>query len=91
MTLLPVTLTHVSQLPVTRRRHAAIVVGDVVGYSRLMESYEEYTHRWQMHLRSEILDPGITEFGGRIIKNTGDGFVAMFDAAPDATRCALAL
>ena len=91
MTLLPISPPHVSQFFITQRRHAAILVGDVVGYSRLMESHEEYTHRWQMHLRSEILDPGIAEYGGQLIKNTGDGFVAMFDAAPDATRCALAL
>jgi class 3 adenylate cyclase/TolB-like protein/tetratricopeptide (TPR) repeat protein len=78
-------------LPVTQRRLAAVLVADMVGYSRLMEAHEEYTHRWMMHLRAEILKPGVEGHDGRMVKNTGDGFVAMFDSASDATRCALAL
>jgi adenylate cyclase len=76
---------------VTHRRLAAILVADVVGYSRLMETHEEYTHRWLMRLRAEILDPGVRAHAGRVVKNTGDGFIAMFDSAGDATVCALAL
>src|SRR5688572_23590158 len=76
---------------VTHRRLAAILVADVVGYSRLMETHEEYTHRWLMRLRAEILDPGVRAHTGRVVKNTGDGFIAMFDSAGDATVCALAL
>ena len=75
----------------TRRRLAAILVADAVGYTRLMEADEDYTHAWQMLLRSEILDPGITAHAGRTVKNTGDGFVAIFDSARDATECALSL
>jgi adenylate cyclase len=78
-------------LPVTQRRLAAILVADMVGYSRLMEAHEEYTHRWSMHLRADVLDPGVEDHDGRMVKNTGDGFIAMFDSAGDATRCALAL
>ena len=44
-----------------------------------------------MRLRSEILGPGVTAQNGRIVKNTGDGFLATFDTARDATRCALSL
>ncbi|MCC6175248.1 MAG: adenylate/guanylate cyclase domain-containing protein [Chloroflexi bacterium] len=75
----------------TQRRVAAILVADMVGYSRLMEADEEYTHIWQMRLRAEILDPGIASHAGQVVKNTGDGFVAVFDSALDATRCALFL
>jgi adenylate cyclase len=75
----------------TRRRLAAILVADTVGYTRLMEAAEEYTHAWQMRLRSEVLDPGIAAHSGRTVKNTGDGFIAMFDSARDATECTLAL
>src|SRR5438067_2011711 len=75
----------------TRRRLAAILVADTVGYTRLMEADEEYAHAWQMRLRSEVLDPGIAAHSGRTVKNTGDGFIAMFDSARDATECALAL
>jgi adenylate cyclase len=79
------------QSSVMQRRLAAILIGDVVGYSRLMETHEEYTHRWQMRLRSEVLEPGVAAHRGRIVKNTGDGFVAMFDSASDATQCAIDL
>ena len=44
-----------------------------------------------MQVRSEILEPGIAAHGGRIVKHTGDGFIATFDGARDATECALAL
>ena len=56
-----------------------------------MEAHEESTHTRLMRLRSEILDPGVTAQNGRIVKNTGDGFLATFDTALDATRCALSL
>jgi adenylate cyclase len=74
-----------------QRRLVAILVADIVGYARLTEAHEEYTHAWQMRLRSEILEPGIAAHSGRIVKNTGDGFIATFDSARDATECALAL
>jgi adenylate cyclase len=75
----------------TQRRHAAILVADMVGYSRLMEAHEESTHAWLMRLRSETLEPGIVARAGRIVKNTGDGFLAVFDTARDATECARTL
>lgn len=78
-------------VPEVRRRLAAILAADVVGYTRLMEAHEENTHVRLMQLRSEILDPGITAQNGRIVKNTGDGFLATFETARDATRCALSL
>jgi len=78
-------------VPEVRRQLAAILAADVVGYSRLMEMHEEDTHVQLMRLRSEILDPGVAERHGRIVKNTGDGFLATFDTARDATNCALSL
>lgn len=74
-----------------QRRLAAILAADVVGYSRLMETHEEETHTNLMHLRAEVLDPGIAAHQGKVIKNTGDGFLAVFERAGDATKCALAL
>jgi adenylate cyclase len=56
-----------------------------------MEAHEEDTHTRLMQLRSEVLDPGVTAQNGKIVKNTGDGFLATFDTARDATRCALSL
>ena len=78
-------------VPEVRRRLAAILAADVVGYTRLMEAHEENTHTRLMQLRSEVLDPGVSAQNGRIVKNTGDGFLATFDTAREATRCALSL
>ena len=78
-------------VPEVRRRLAAVLAADVVGYTRLMEAHELDTHTRLMRLRSEVLDPGVAALRGTIIKNTGDGFLATFDTARDATRCALSL
>jgi len=71
------------------RRLAAILAADVAGYSRLMGADEEGTHeRLQAHLR-ELVKPKIAEHKGRIVKNTGDGFLAEFASVVDAVRCAV--
>src|SRR5215472_15573420 len=71
------------------RRLAAILAADVAGYSRLMGADEEGTHeRLQAHLR-ELVNPKIAERRGRIVKNTGDGFLAEFPSVVDAVRCAV--
>jgi adenylate cyclase len=70
------------------RRLAAILAADVAAYSRLMGADEEGTHeRLQAHLR-ELVNPKINEHRGRIVKNTGDGFLAEFASVVDAVRCA---
>src|SRR5215470_15412894 len=74
-----------------RRRLVAVLAADVAGYCRLMEAYEELTHAALMRLRSEVLDPGIAAHRGRLVKNTGDGFLAIFDSAHNAAGCALCL
>ena len=71
--------------------YAAILAADVVGYSRLMETWEIQTYKQLRRLRKDILDPGIEARQGRIVKNTGDGFLAIFDDAHLATDCALYL
>ena len=71
-----------------QRRLAAILAADVAGYSRLMGVDEEGTHeRLKAHFR-ELVDPKIKEHRGRIVKNTGDGFLAEFSSVVDAVRCA---
>jgi adenylate cyclase len=70
------------------RRLAAILAADVAGYSRLMGVDEERTHeRLKAHL-VELVNPKIAERRGRIVKNTGDGFLAEFASVVDAVRCA---
>jgi class 3 adenylate cyclase len=71
------------------RRLAAILATDVAGYSRLMGADEEGTHqRLQAHLR-DLIDPKITEHHGRVVKRTGDGFLAEFPSVVNAVRCAV--
>src|SRR6478672_5099903 len=73
----------------TERRLAAILAGDVAGYSRLMGADEEDTlTRLNIH-RREFLDPKIAEHRGRIVKRTGDGVLIEFVSAVDAARCAV--
>ncbi len=70
------------------RRLAAILAGDVAGYSRLMGADEEGTHARLNAHRREFLEPKIAEYRGRIVKRTGDGILVEFASAVDAARCA---
>src|ERR1700757_1971065 len=71
------------------RRLAAIVAADVAGYSRLMHCDEEATHAKLTALLADGVTPAIAEHGGRIVKNTGDGFLAEFPSAVQAVRAAV--
>jgi class 3 adenylate cyclase/TolB-like protein len=71
------------------RRLAAIVIADVVGYTRLMERDEAATHAQLREIRDKVIDPKIAEFGGRIVKTAGDGMVLEFPSASAALRCAV--
>ena len=71
------------------RRVAAVVFADVVGYTRLMQVDEDDTHRRMMRLQAEIIEPQLHAHQGRLIKHMGDGFLATFDDAGQATRCLL--
>src|SRR5215212_3347458 len=73
------------------RRMMAILAADVVDYSRLTEAGEVDTHVRLRTLRVETIDPCVVSYRGVIIKNTGDGFLASFDSAVDAVRCAIEL
>jgi TolB-like protein/class 3 adenylate cyclase len=70
------------------RRLSAILAADVVGYSRLMHDDEEATHTKLTALMVDAVQPAITEHGDRIVKNTGDGFLAEFPSAVAAVRAA---
>jgi TolB-like protein/class 3 adenylate cyclase len=71
------------------RRLAAILAADVAGYSRLMHHDEEATHGKLTALLADSVAPAISEHGGRIVKNTGDGFLAEFPSAVEAVRAAM--
>jgi TolB-like protein/class 3 adenylate cyclase/rhodanese-related sulfurtransferase len=73
------------------RRLAAVLVADMVGYSRLMGVDEEGTITRQKAYRSKLIDPAIAEHDGRIVKTTGDGLLVEFPSVVDAVRCAVAI
>src|SRR5690242_16327624 len=72
-----------------QRRLAAILVADVVGYSRAMGSDEEGTLARLKEHRHALLEPKVSEHHGRIIKTIGDGVLVEFASVVDALRCAV--
>ena len=71
------------------RRLAAIVSTDVVGYSLLMGRDDSATLAALKAHQRELIDPKIAEYGGRIVKTTGDGLLLEFASVVDAVRCAV--
>jgi TolB-like protein/class 3 adenylate cyclase/Flp pilus assembly protein TadD len=71
------------------RKLAAILVADIVGYSRLARADEEGTLGRLRALWSDLLDPAIAARRGRVVKRTGDGAIAAFQSVVDAVRSAL--
>jgi TolB-like protein/class 3 adenylate cyclase len=71
------------------RKIAAILVADVVGYSRLAGADEEGTLARLRVLRSDLIDPVIAVHHGRVVKRTGDGILIEFRSVVDAVRCAI--
>src|SRR5690349_20857711 len=71
------------------RKLVAVVMADVVGYSRLMERDEAGTHERLRTLHRELIAPKIAEHGGRTVKSAGDGILLEFSSATSALRCAV--
>lgn len=71
------------------RKIAAILVSDVVGYSRLAGADEDRILARLRALRSDLIDPTIAVYHGRVVKRTGDGSLVEFRSVVDAVRCAI--
>ena len=71
------------------RKIAAILVADVVGYSRLAAADEDRILARLRALRSDLIDPTIAVHKGRVVKRTGDGSIVEFRSVVDAVRCAI--
>jgi TolB-like protein/class 3 adenylate cyclase len=71
------------------RKVAAILVSDVVGYSRLVGADEDRTLARLRALRSDMIDPTIAVHNGRVVKRTGDGAIVEFRSVIGAVRCAI--
>ncbi|MHA1189078.1 MAG: adenylate/guanylate cyclase domain-containing protein, partial [Alphaproteobacteria bacterium] len=77
--------------PRVQRRLAAILIADVVGYSRLMAADESGTLARLIALRAKAVDPLVAEYDGRIVKEMGDGLLIEFASVVDAAQCAIAI
>jgi adenylate cyclase len=75
----------------TTRRLAAILAADVAGFSAMMERDEEGTFARVMAVRREVVEPALAKHRGRLVKTTGDGFLAEFVSPVEAVRCALSV
>jgi class 3 adenylate cyclase len=73
------------------RRLAAIVAGEIAGYSRLMQIDEEGTHLRVKRIERDLIEPSIVGHHGRLVKTTGDGFIAIFDSPVEAVRCGIVI
>src|ERR1700723_1347060 len=71
------------------RKLAAILVADIVGYSRLAGADEDRILARLRALRSDLIDPTIAVHHGRVVKRTGDGSLIEFRSVVDAVRCAI--
>jgi adenylate cyclase len=74
-----------------KRRLAAVLSADVVGYSRLMEKDELGTLNALRERRTRILEPQVKKHSGRVVKVMGDGVLVEFASAVHAVACAVEL
>ena len=73
------------------RRLATIMVADIFGYSRLMDTDEDGTYKALHEARAEVIEPKIAEHEGHIVKHLGDGFLAEFTTVMSAINFAMAM
>ena len=73
------------------RKIAAILVSDVVGYSRLAGADEEGTLATLRALRADLIEPTVAAHHGRFVKSTGDGALVEFRSVVDSVRCAVGM
>ena len=71
------------------RKLAAILIADVVGFSRHMERDDAGAFARLREIRERVVNPKIAEYDGRIVKTAGDGMLLEFGSADSALRCAI--
>src|SRR5271155_1259367 len=69
------------------RKIAAILVADIVGYSRLAGADEDRTLSRLRGLRGDLIDPAVAAHHGRVVRRTGDGSLIEFRSVVEAVRC----
>ena len=70
-------------------RLTAVLLADVVGYSRLMSADEEGTHLRLTDYVQNLIDPAVAKHRGRLIRSMGDGMLVEFDRAPSTCQVGL--
>ena len=73
------------------KRLAAILISDIVGYTKLMEEDTEGTVMAWSDARDNVVEPRIDVANGRLVKFMGDGFLAEFSTVQTALECAIAI
>ncbi|NNH28668.1 adenylate/guanylate cyclase domain-containing protein [Rhizobium sp. SEMIA 4085] len=73
------------------RKLAAIMAGDIAGYSRLMADDEATTYAELRSVFDDIIKPSVERHGGRIFKSAGDGFLAAFPSVNEALDAAIGI
>ena len=71
------------------RKLAAVLVSDVVGYTRIASADEDRILARLRGLRSDLIEPAIAVHHGRTVKRTGDGAIVEFRSVVDAVNCAI--
>ena len=71
------------------RRLAAILISDIVGFTKLMEADAEGTVAAWADARDRVIEPKIASFNGRLVKFLGDGFLVEFGTVQMALECAI--
>jgi adenylate cyclase len=72
-----------------QRRLSAILIADIAGYTRLVEQDTDGTVAAWKAARDDVIEPESSRHGGRLVKLTGDGFLAEFPSIQDAVKCAI--
>ena len=81
--------TAIEPVAAHRRRSMAVMLADVVNYSTMMSRSEDETHARFARHASELIEPTIDKYNGRLVRSMGDGILVEFSSAVDAVRCAL--
>jgi TolB-like protein/class 3 adenylate cyclase len=71
------------------KRLCAVLIADIAGYTKLVEQDTDGTVAAWQTARANIIDPAIADHSGRVVKFTGDGFLAEFRTVQDAVKCAV--
>ena len=77
-------------MPESKRKLAAIVFTDIVGFTKLIADDQSKASNLLKQQR-ELLKPFVESFNGSWVKEIGDGLLLIFDTVADAVKCSIKL